>query len=85
MKEIRELARMTMMQCKDKLVSLIKESGNMYDLDIRIDLNNDEVDDVVTITKIEDGVIFFENDDDCYEYDIADFTMDELYTIIKFL
>lgn len=85
MKEIRELARMTMMQCKDKLVSLIKESGNMYDLDIRIDLNNDEVDDVVTITKIEDGVIFFEDDNDFYEYDIADFTMDELYTIIKFL
>lgn len=85
MKEIRELARMTMTQCKDKLVSLIKECGNMYDLDIRIDLKNDEFDDVITITKIEDGVIFFEDDNDFYEYDIADFTMDELYTIIKFL
>jgi hypothetical protein len=57
----------------------------MYDLDIRIDLKNDEFDDVITITKIEDGVIFFEDDNDFYEYDIADFTMDELYTIIKFL
>lgn len=83
--DIKELARMTMTQCKEKLIFLIKECGDMDNLDIRINLSTDEFDDVATITSIKNGVVHYEVDGEEYEDDISEFTMDELYTIIKFL
>ena len=88
-KDIKELARMTMTQCKDKLVFLIKECGDIEDLDFRIFFKT--FDDVIIIKAIKDGHIYFNTKnsesfpDGEYLFNISDFTMDELYTIIKFL
>ena len=84
-REIKELARMTIGQCREKLITLIKECGNMDNLDIRIKLQTDEFDDVATITSIKNGVIHYEVDDEEYDDDISEFTTDELYEIIIFL
>lgn len=84
-KDIKELARMTMGQCREKLITLIKECGDMDNLNFRIKLQTDEFDDVATITSIKNGVVHYEVDDEEYDDDISEFTTDELYEIIIFL
>lgn len=84
-RDIKELARMTISQCREKLITLIKECGDMDNLDFRIKLNTDEFDDVATIKSIKNGVVHYEVDDEEYDDDITEFTTDELYEIITFL
>ena len=48
-RDIKELALMTISQCREKLITLIKECGDMDNLNIRIKLQSDEFDVVATI------------------------------------
>lgn len=81
-KDIKELALMTISQCREKLITLIKECGDMVNLNIHIKLHTDELDNVATITSIKNGVVHYEVDDEEYNDDISAFTTDELYEII---
>ena len=81
-RDIKELALMTISQCREKLITLINECGDMDNLNIRIKLYTDELDNVATITSIKNGVIHYEVDDEEYNDDISAFTTDELYEII---
>ena len=87
-KNIKELANLSVSQCKEKLVSLIKEFGDIEDLDIRVRISSGTFSDLAYVTSIKGGKIYYELDGmrkNIYSDDIVNFNIDELYKIISHL
>lgn len=86
-KDIKELAGMAVIQCKEKLVSLIKEFGDIEDLDIMVTIYSDTYSEPVYVVAIKDNKIHYElgSRKVVHTIDIVNLTIDELYKIISHL
>ena len=86
-KNIKELANLSVSLCKEKLVSLIKEFGDIEDLDIRVRISSGILSDIAYIVAIKDNKIHYElsSRKEVYNEDISNFSIDELYKIISHL
>lgn len=86
-KNIKELANLSVSQCKERLVSLIKEFGDIEDLDIRVRISSGILSDIAYIVAIKDNKIHYElsSRKEVYNEDISNFSIDELYKIISHL
>jgi hypothetical protein len=88
-KNIKELADLSVSQCKEKLISLIKDFGDMVDLNIRIRISSGTFSDLAYVSTIKGNKIYYElantNRKEVYNDDINNFTIDELYKIVTHL
>lgn len=88
-KNIKELADLSVSQCKEKLISLIKDFGDMVDLNIRIRISSGTFSDLAYVSAIKGNKIYYElantNRKEVYNDDISNFTIDELYKIVTHL
>jgi hypothetical protein len=86
---IKELADLSVSQCKEKLISLIKDFGDMVDLNIRIRISSGTFSDLAYVSAIKGNKIYYElantNRKEVYNDDISNFTIDELYKIVTHL
>jgi hypothetical protein len=88
-KNIKELADLSVSQCKEKLISLIKDFGDMVDLNIRIRISSGTFSDLAYVSAIKGNKIYYElantNRKEVYNDNISNFTIDELYKIVTHL
>lgn len=86
-KSIKELANLSVSQCKEKLVSLIKEFGDIEGLNIRVTISSGTFSDLVYIVAIKGDKIHYElgSRKVVHTDNISNFTIDELYKIISHL
>ena len=88
-KNIKELADLSISQCKEKLISLIRGFGDMEDLNIRIRISSGTFFDLAYVVAIKGNKIYYELANsprkEVYNDDINNFTIDELYKIVTHL
>ena len=86
-KNIKELANLSVSQCKEKLVSLIKEFGDIEELNIRVTISSGTYSELVYIVAIKGDKIHYElgSRKVVHTDNISNFTIDELYKIISHL
>ena len=86
-KNIKELADLSISQCKEKLISLIKGFGDVEGLNIRVTISSGILSDIAYIVAIKDNKIHYElsSRKEVYNDDISNFTIDELYKIVTHL
>jgi uncharacterized hydantoinase/oxoprolinase family protein len=86
-KNIKELADLSVSQCKEKLISLIKEFGDVEGLNIRVTISAGTFSDLAYIVAIKGDKIHYElsSHKEVYNDDISNFTIDELYKIVTHL
>lgn len=88
-KNIKELADLSISQCKEKLISLIKDFGDVENLNIRIRISSGTFFDLAYVVAIKGNKIYYELSNtsrkEVYNDDINNFTIDELYKIVTHL
>ena len=86
-KNIKELADLSVSQCKEKLISLIKEFGDVEGLNIRVTISSGTFSDLAYIVAIKGDKIHYElgSREVVHTDNISNFTIDELYKIVTHL
>lgn len=82
-KDVKELAKLTISQCKERLVSFIKSLGLIDNLSIpiiKVDKNKNI--ETLHIYKIDDGMVYYTQKKDYCEC-VTELRVEELYYIIK--
>lgn len=86
-KNIKELADLSISQCKEKLISLIKGFGDVEGLNIRVTISSGTFSDLAYVVAIKDNKVHYElgSRKVVHKDDINNFTIDELYKIVTHL